>query len=486
MQAQLRTSFRMGLVAALLGLAAGGLTVAGCGSSMGTGGAGGTSAGAAGTGGTGQAGTGQAGTGGPAGTSGGDAGTGGPAGTGGTGPAGGTDGGGTAGTTGAGGRAGTTGSGGRTGGGGAVAGGSGGALAGTGGSTGGRGGASGGRAGTGAGTAGSSGASGSSAAGSTGTGGSGSTSTATIVPPASWACGLAAGIAPPASGDLVFKATLQVSGTHDAGMTQYGHRRILDISGGSATGTRLTATFLKGGFDFELTLSNGAVELEQIDILKASDGTPIYLRSCGVAPAGASEVRIVPDFEVATSSSLAWLNTGKFAGTRVVNGGTMEIDVYDISKVTAGDPKVTVVDPGDHPAQPWDCNTMTGSKGSSVFTENVTLGSSVSIGASKRGTRNIIPITGGTVTGRLMGTVLNGGGDYQLVGGTTKLDARYVLQSSDGVFVVVRNCGPIGSLVPWFETRTDGAYAFLNTQAYVSSDPGSGSGGVSITFYDRK
>jgi len=27
---------------------------------------------------------------------------------------------------------------------------------------------------------------------------------------------------------------------------------------------------------------------------------------------------------------------------------------------------------------------------------------------------------------------------------------------------------------------------FLNTQAYLSSNPGAGSGGVSITFYERK
>jgi hypothetical protein len=295
------------------------------------------------------------------------------------------------------------------------------------------------------------------------------------------------GIAAPTGGDLVFRATLSVSGTHDAGLTQYGQRHILDVSGGTATGSKLQATFLKGGFDFELALSNGVVELEQIDVLKASDGTLIFLRSCGVASAGSSEVRIVPDFEVATSSSLAWLNTGKFAGTRVVNAtaGTMELDVYDISKVTPGASKVTVVDPGDRPPQPWDCSTATGAKGATVFTENVTLGSSLSIGASKRGTRNIIPITGGSVSGRVTGPVLYGGGDYQLVGGTTKLDARYVISSS-GDFVIVRNCGPLGALVPLFETRADGPYAFLNTNTYVSSDPGSGSGGVSITFYEKK
>ncbi len=85
----------------------------------------------------------------------------------------------------------------------------------------------------------------------------------------------------------------------------------------------------------------------------------------------------------------------------------------------------------------------------------------------------------------MTGPVLYGGGDYQLVGGTTKLDARYVI-SSNGDFVIVRNCGPLGALVPLFETRADGPYAFLDSNTYVSSDPGSGSGGVSITFYERK
>jgi hypothetical protein len=59
------------------------------------------------------------------------------------------------------------------------------------------------------------------------------------------------------------------------------------------------------------------------------------------------------------------------------------------------------------------------------------------------------------VSGRVAGAVLCGGGDYQLLGGTTKLDARYVI-SSNGDYVIVRNCGPLGALVPWFETRADG------------------------------
>jgi hypothetical protein len=115
----------------------------------------------------------------------------------------------------------------------------------------------------------------------------------------------------------------------------------------------------------------------------------------------------------------------------------------------------------------------------------VTLGASLSVGASKHGTRNVIPITGGTVSGRVSGSVVPGGGDYQLIGATTVLDAKYVLSSKDGEFVVVRNCGPMGALVPLFEARSAGPYAFLNSNNYVSSDPGSAAGGVGITFYER-
>jgi hypothetical protein len=324
-------------------------------------------------------------------------------------------------------------------------------------------------------------------AGTAGSGGAPATD-ATIVPDASWACGMAGGLPPPAQGKVLFKATVDLGELHDVGVTQYGHRRVLDLNGGTITGDKLQATLVKGGLDYELALSNQVLELEQLAVLKASDGTLIFMRTCGVAPAGDSTARMVFDFEVATSSSLAFLNDGKYVGTRVVDTSAkkLELAVYDVAGVMPADPRVTVSVPAGLPARPWECNMNTGQKGTSVFTEQVGIGSSLSVGASKRGTRNIIPITGGTVSGRFTGTVVPGGADFQIVSGGTKLDARYALKSDDGEYVVVRNCGPIGSLVPWFETRADGPYAFLNTSAYLSSDPGTGGSGVSITFYERK
>jgi hypothetical protein len=81
----------------------------------------------------------------------------------------------------------------------------------------------------------------------------------------------------------------------------------------------------------------------------------------------------------------------------------------------------------------------------------------------------------------VVGKILDGGADYQLSG----LDARYTLAPNDGEFIIVRNCGANG-LVPVFEARVDGPYAFLNENKYLSSSPSMVGSGVSITFYEKK
>ncbi len=62
-------------------------------------------------------------------------------------------------------------------------------------------------------------------------------------------------------------------------------------------------------------------------------------------------------------------------------------------------------------------------------------------GLNSRGRRRIIPITGGKVTGRITGTVLPGGADFQIVVSETSadLDARYLLALVDGSHVYVQN-----------------------------------------------
>lgn len=306
---------------------------------------------------------------------------------------------------------------------------------------------------------------------------------ATIVPDPGWACGMADGIPSPTAGELAFTITLDISAEHEVGNTPYGYRRLLDVSGGTITGDQLQGSVMTGGLEYELTLSNGVMEYQSINILETSDGSRVFVRSCGVAASEDSPARIIPDFEATTSGSNAFLNTGTWVATRTVANGMMTLEVYDVSGVMPGEPRVEIQKPAGVPPQPWECNTTTGTRGAEVLTENVTLGGSFSINNAKYGSRNVIPITGGTTSGRVTGSILNGGADYQLSG---SLDAWYTLAPDNGEFILVRNCGGANGLIPWFEAAVDGEFDFLNTQAYLSSSPGVGAGGVTITFYERQ
>ena len=72
---------------------------------------------------------------------------------------------------------------------------------------------------------------------------------------------------------------------------------------------------------------------------------------------------------------------------------------------------------------------------------SVQVGPPIEVGTGPMGVRRMIPITGGTATGRLSGQVLPGGADYQLIiGGTlARLDARYIIELADGARVFVQN-----------------------------------------------
>jgi hypothetical protein len=311
-----------------------------------------------------------------------------------------------------------------------------------------------------------------------------------IVPHESWSCGLPDGIPRPEAGTLVFEAEMTVDRVADIGRTPYGRRQVAVVQGGTLTGTRVSGAVLTGALDFELTLANGVVEVEQIYVLRTSEGRYVYLRAAGTG-AEARDVRLVMDFEAPSSSDIAWLNTGTYVGRRVLNAAarTMTLRVYDVSgtKPASGSARVVRIDkPAGVPPQPWDYRKAAPSekRGAQLITETVTLSPSQSVGPSKRGPRNIIPITGGELTGRITGKILPGGADYQNLSPPATIDARYLWQTTDGEIIIVRNGGAFGSLVPTFEVRVDSPYAWLNTGTYLSSNPEMRTGGVGLTFFD--
>ena len=73
----------------------------------------------------------------------------------------------------------------------------------------------------------------------------------------------------------------------------------------------------------------------------------------------------------------------------------------------------------------------------------VTISAPVEVGVTPMGLRRMIPITGGVISGPLIqGRVVSGGADHQLIvadGTTAHLDARYVVETHDGVRLYVHN-----------------------------------------------
>ncbi|MDE3105735.1 MAG: DUF3237 domain-containing protein [Acidobacteriota bacterium] len=105
----------------------------------------------------------------------------------------------------------------------------------------------------------------------------------------------------------------------------------------------------------------------------------------------------------------------------------------------------------------------------------VTIGEATETGLTPAGRTRVIPITGGSCTGpRLLGTVLPGGADWQLVrpDGTTLLNAQYALETAEGARVEIHNQGvrfdPQGALARMQagEVVDPSAYYFRTTPRF--------------------
>ena len=96
----------------------------------------------------------------------------------------------------------------------------------------------------------------------------------------------------------------------------------------------------------------------------------------------------------------------------------------------------------------------------------------VEIGETGDGLRRIIPILGGTVSGRIEGEVLRAGADYQLfrVDRPTKLVAKYAFETVDGDRVYVENVG-IRHATPENKRRLRDGEPVPPEEIYMQSTP---------------
>ncbi|MBM3650260.1 MAG: DUF3237 domain-containing protein [Alphaproteobacteria bacterium] len=136
---------------------------------------------------------------------------------------------------------------------------------------------------------------------------------------------------------FAFAIKARVAPIRDLGETARGHRRIVDILGGTVAGPLLSGEILPGGADWQIVRADGTIEVVARYTIRSTTGALIYVQNEGLrvatpeiaermsrgeaVPAGSYHFRTAPRFETA-EPSLKWLERATFVGvaTRAPDG----------------------------------------------------------------------------------------------------------------------------------------------------------------------
>lgn len=145
--------------------------------------------------------------------------------------------------------------------------------------------------------------------------------------------------------EFAFEATITLDPPQELGMTAYGKRRIIPITGGTFAGPNIKGSILPGGADWQTVRVDGTADLEARYTLKTDDGVLIYINNKGIrtgkpevlARLGKGEkvdpseyyMRTYATFEV-TGEKYAWLAKSVFVATGMRNANSVIIRFYRV------------------------------------------------------------------------------------------------------------------------------------------------------------
>ena len=131
----------------------------------------------------------------------------------------------------------------------------------------------------------------------------------------------------------------------DLGETPLGRRRIIGITGGKFTGTRLSGRILPGGADWQVIRSDGVAYLDARYTLETDDGALIYVNNKGyrhgpkeviermargeAVDPGLYYMRATPWFET-SAPRYAWLNRAICVATGARRPAAVELDIFEV------------------------------------------------------------------------------------------------------------------------------------------------------------
>ena len=123
--------------------------------------------------------------------------------------------------------------------------------------------------------------------------------------------------------EFVYECDATLLPAEEMGKTVEGERRIIPITGGTVRGPKIRAELLKGGWDWNLSRSDGAGSVDASYYMRTDDGVIIRIVNKGVGgapppPPAANGERFFmfthPQFE-APVGKYDWMNRAMFIGT---------------------------------------------------------------------------------------------------------------------------------------------------------------------------
>ena len=133
--------------------------------------------------------------------------------------------------------------------------------------------------------------------------------------------------------ELLFKMTADLGEEQDVGVTPYGKRRIVYITGGEFEGPKLTGEVLPGGGDWLLLRPDGAGQLDVRATLRTDDGELIYTTYRGILRGSPNSpdfyFRTAPMYETA-SEKYGWLNQIVAVGVGILTPTGVSYSVYEV------------------------------------------------------------------------------------------------------------------------------------------------------------
>jgi len=143
----------------------------------------------------------------------------------------------------------------------------------------------------------------------------------------------------------LLKADITLAAPQELGESPLGRRRIINITGGTFRGERLSGKVLPGGADWQVIRADGVADLDARYTLETADGALIYVRNHGYrhGPAdvlkklSAGEdvdpslyyMRTTPLFETG-DPRYAWLNRLICVGTGARKKSSVHLEIFEV------------------------------------------------------------------------------------------------------------------------------------------------------------